>query len=199
MNEAPDHRENEDCPSAEVCEHGCDQHPKLVELKTETEKVRLLQAYAEGPIAFLCAVQDIVTARMADAWDEGFTSGFYDPLGGSSAHDASESTRKNPYQAEQAAAALKDTARMLSNRPRALQRVEMFVEELAAADDGTNDKEHRLGRFVVSELRAALAEPERDEEPEEIHHCDGCGEDYNILAESHVGHQPERDEEGGND
>lgn len=28
MPEAPDHREDEDCPSAEVCGYGCDQHPK---------------------------------------------------------------------------------------------------------------------------------------------------------------------------
>ena len=28
MPEAPDHREDDDCPGAEVCEHGCDQHPK---------------------------------------------------------------------------------------------------------------------------------------------------------------------------
>lgn len=25
----------------------------------------------------------------------------------------------------------------------------------------------------------------------EMHHCDGCGEDYNILEESHIGHQAE--------
>lgn len=37
----------------------------------------------------------------ADAWDEGFTSGFYDPLAAPSTHDASESTRKNPYRAEE--------------------------------------------------------------------------------------------------
>ena len=37
MSEAPDRREDEDCPSAEVCEHGCDQHPKPVEL-TEAER-----------------------------------------------------------------------------------------------------------------------------------------------------------------
>jgi hypothetical protein len=38
-----------------------------------------------------------IQARLAEAWDEGFTSGFYDPLAGGAARDASESTRENPY------------------------------------------------------------------------------------------------------
>jgi len=29
-----------------------------------------------------------------------------------------------------------------------------------------------------------------DVEPVEMQHCDGCGEDYNALEESHVGHEP---------
>jgi hypothetical protein len=42
--------------------------------------------------------EDEIQARLAAAWDEGFTAGFYDPLAGwIPPHDASESTRENPY------------------------------------------------------------------------------------------------------
>lgn len=73
-----------------------------VELKTETEKVRLLQAFAEGPIAMLDAVQDIVAARVADAWDAGMEYGvgeFGKPLFDSD-------YARNPYRATEDQAAM---------------------------------------------------------------------------------------------
>jgi len=41
----------------------------------------------------------IVARAKAEAWDEGFSRGFYDPLAGS-AKDASESRARNPYETE---------------------------------------------------------------------------------------------------
>ena len=64
--------------------------------------------------------------------------------------------------ARKAEAALRDTARMLSNRTRALQRVEALAGELEAADNGSADKDYRLGRFVVSEIRAIVADEEAE-------------------------------------
>lgn len=36
-----------------------------------------------------------------------------------------------------------------------------------------------------------IATVEPDDKVVEMHHCDGCGEDYDALSESHIGHQPE--------
>lgn len=198
MPEAPDHREDEDCPSAEVCGHGCDQHPKPVEL-TEAER-ELLGVDGMFPTQFgwehpekweKSTVRDIgakvgriVAARVARIVSQGYVT-------------AAEAAARE-------AAARREALLEAGDHFRRFDEVVARVEALAAKPyyaqglvGGKVAETNETPLVFVSDLRKALAEPERDEEPEEIHHCDGCGEDYNILAESHIGHRPERDEESG--
>lgn len=119
---------------------------KPVEL-TVAEKVPLLQAYTEGPIAMLYAVQDIVSAREAAAREEG----------------ANETFQGLKHRAEKVEAKV--------------ARVEALAEELEAdaerhrnAETLTAEDGARAYRAAVESaasaaaIRAALAEPERDEE-----------------------------------
>jgi hypothetical protein len=50
--------------------------------------------------ALLPVVEQVVAEARGEAWDEGFTRGFYDILAGKFQRDASESTAENPYRAD---------------------------------------------------------------------------------------------------
>lgn len=60
------------------------------------------------------------------------------------------------------------------------------------------DHEAEVEKESTREVETApdIATVEPDDKVVEMHHCDGCGEDYDALSESHVGHEiPEPDTE----
>lgn len=73
------------------------------------------------------------------------------------------------------------------------------VLDVEADDLDEANRKHADGDYVLSFTDAGL-EPdesdwelayvkEPDDEPEEMRHCDGCGEDYNAFEETHIGHE----------
>ena len=126
--------------------------PKPVELLTESEKVPLLQAYTEGPIAMLDAVTAIVAAREITAEQAGREDNALHEMcyvSGSKALEAREAAARREALLEVKAM---DLPARLRSWAAIADRTGMLVPMERAAD----------------RLDSLLAEPERDEESTDV-------------------------------